>query len=340
MDRTQVTYQRDVSHCAVSTYVRDVTIASVVPAVNSDNLDSITFEESGWTAIAKRGMHKPGDVVYFIPPESILPMELADALEINSYLSKGRVRIANLRGNRSEGLIVSKPKVEPYLDTILQWEDIPSAGMTGRAMPVAEIPSIAFAHYPKMPNLLNEVDRFNLGESVWVSEKIHGTSVRFGRHNNPGTGEPALYVGSLNDVFYEDEKSVYWIAVRKHVNEDALPLGVTFYGEVYGKKIQDLHYDSVAGLKVFAGYREGGFISGLELEELCGKFSIPVVKFLAMTYEGIETARMWADSPSTMTASHVREGIVITSAAAGLYKAAKVIGTPYLTRKGQRLERH
>ena len=334
-------YERDVAHCSPSKYTRDVTIKEVAPAENSDNLDRIIFEEIGWNAIAKRGVHQRGEVVFFIPPESVLPFELSEALSITKYLSKGRVKVVKLRGNRSEGLIVDKSIAEPYLDNILQWEDPPTIHMSGEKLPNAEIPILAFPEFVKIPNLLNEPDTFHEGESVWVSEKIHGTNTRFGVHLHPETGEAMLYVGSHKIVLRETENNVYWQAVRKHIKAELLPMGITFYGEIYGKGIQDLHYDSSFELKVFGAYENGNYVSVGQLKELCARYDIPIVDFTSVQFCDLEQARAWADLPSNMTQSHVREGVVILADDnGGVYRAAKVIGMSYLTRAGNKTERH
>ena len=334
-------YERDVVHCSPSKYVRDVTIEEVLPAENSDNLDRIIFVEVGWNAIAKRGTHQPGDVVYFIPPESVLCFELSEALGVTNYLSKGRVKAISLRGNRSEGLIVDKLIAEPYLGSILQWEDPPTRNMSGEQLPNSETPILAFQEFVKIPNLLNEPDIFTDGDSVWISEKIHGTNVRFGVHPHPETGEETLYVGSHRNVLRETDNNLYWQAIRKHIKPEQLPVGVTFYGEVYGKGIQDLHYDVDIELKVFGLCKEGRYSSIKQLREMCGQCGVPVVQFISMEYHGLEWARSLADQPSQITQSHVREGIVIVGDDInGAYRAAKVIGMPYLTRKGSKTERH
>jgi len=341
-----LTYERDVLHCSPTKYVRDVTIKEVLPANNSDNLDRIIFEEIGWNAISRRGSHKVGDVIFFIPPESVLPLELSDALGVTSYLSKGRVRAIKLRGNRSEGLIVDKIVAEPYLEGILQWEDPPSRHMGGEQLPNAIIPILAFPVFVKMPNIMNEPDTFSDGDKIAVSEKIHGTNIRFGIHPHPETDEPTLYVGSHNVVLKESEKNLYWQAVRKHINTDKLPYGITFYGEVYGKGIQDLHYDSDMELRVFAACKNGWYLPIKETMEICDEYNIPRVIFEFYVYSDIEWARELADRPSFMTDSHVREGIVIREMEHKCdgenynFRIAKVIGMSYMTRKGEKTERH
>lgn len=179
-----VSYQRDVSHCEVSPYVKRVTIATINPAENSDKLDTITFKETGRIALSQRGVYSVGDQVFFIPAESVLPLELSDALEITKYTSKGRVRVTKLRGNPSEGLIVNEEVVAPYLPYIMKWEDPPTIQMGGDARAAAGI-ALEFEKFYKMPNLLDEPTIFSKNEEIWWSIKIHGTNCRFGYLKNP-----------------------------------------------------------------------------------------------------------------------------------------------------------
>jgi intein/homing endonuclease len=147
-----------------------ITIKEVKPAINSDKLDSITFEEIGWSAVSQKGLHEAGKKVMFIPAESVLPFELGEKLEVTKYLSRGRLRAIKLRGNRSEGLIVDVDKVKPWLEYIMKWEDKPTIEMSGEASEGHP----RFHKFYEMPNILNEPHVFEPGEKIYYSEKIHG----------------------------------------------------------------------------------------------------------------------------------------------------------------------
>ncbi|MDR1741904.1 MAG: hypothetical protein LBR38_08730 [Synergistaceae bacterium] len=335
-----LTYEREVGHCSPTKYAKAVTIKELLPAVNSDNLERVKFNELGWETVVRRGMYHVGDRLMFIPPDSVLPLELSDALDVTKYLSKGRVKVVKLRGNRSEGLIVDSDICEPYLPYILQWEDLPSSSMRGETMPASQVPVIDFPVFYKIPSLMNEPDTFRDGEEVYVSEKIHGTNTRFGLHRHPETGEPTLYVGSHNMVLKEGD-SVYWQAVRATLGDKAerLPLGVTFFGETYGRGVQDLDYGEALALRVFASFDgESAYHSVERTKALCEEAGLPCVVFDRRRMEGMETARGWADEPSGLTGKHVREGIVLRETE-GDFRAAKIVSEKYLTRKGG-VERH
>jgi len=334
----EITYKREISHCSTNPHVREATIAEVRPAQNSDFLDCITFNEIGWNVISQRGLHKPGESVIFIPPESVLPTELSDALGVTAHLSSGRVRVIGLRGNRSEGLIASREIAEPYLPYIMKWEDLPAANMRGNALGMKGV-SPYFDKFYDMPNLLNAPDKFTPGESISYSEKIHGTNARCGILPHPETSEDTLYVGSHNCVFQEDKDNLYWQVMRKRV-ADRLPKGYTFYGEIFGGRIQKgMSYDrSEHDILFFAATSNGEYLLPADFKNLCDLNDLPRVNLHGTIYVCTERIRELAELPSEFSKSHMREGVVVVSSERpGIM--AKCIGFSYLAKKN-RTERH
>ena len=173
MCEIKIEYERETGHCSVSPYVKEITIKSIEKGINSDNLYVVSFEEMGWNAVTSLTTYEVGQKVMFIPPESVLPNELGDKLNITKYLSKGRVKVSSFRGNRSEGIIVNREIVEPYLPHIMKWEDLPTIGMVGEQISPSDVP-YDFIRFYKMPNILNEPNTFKGGDDIWFSEKIHG----------------------------------------------------------------------------------------------------------------------------------------------------------------------
>lgn len=332
----QITYQRDVEHCSVSPYVREVTIAEVYPAENSDNLDCVKFHEMGWQCVSQKGLRAIGQKVLFIPAESVLPFELGEELDITKYLSNGRVRVTKLRGNRSEGIIVERDVVEPYLPYIMKWEDPPSIHMSGEALAASEISPYMHMFY-KMPNILNEPFTFKEGEEIVYSEKIHGTNWRVGILPHPVTEEMQLYAGSHEVVLKDTTETVYWRAAKEIA--DRLPEGVLFFGEIFGKGIQDhrFTYGVTFGYRFFAASVRGMYITRDELINLCKKHNLPCVDFKDAVYSDLETVRDLAEGTSSY-ADHIKEGVVLVSKKHP-EKMAKCISYSYYNLK-KRKERH
>lgn len=334
-----LTQQRDVSHCEPSPYVKLVTIKSIEPALNSDFLDRVEFVEMGWNAISKRGEHTVGSQVMFIPPDSVLPLELTETLGITKYTNKGRIRITRLRGNRSEGLIVDKDIVEPYVPYIVKQEDPPTIQFRGCAAPQVDV-AYDFLKFYHMPNILNEPFTFMVGEEIWYSEKIHGTNMRFGVLPHPYTCEYQDYVGSHNVVLKESETNLYWNVYDKFFR-GRIPRDYVFFCEPFGPGIQHLTYGRKdTDVRIFAIMHRGEYLPVPIVIEMCTKYNLPVVDFKKFIFNDLEEIRTLADAPSEVTTEHHREGIVMVSVEQP-NRMAKCIGFTYLTEKEKkRTERH
>lgn len=335
----KVTYQRQVLHCEPSPYVKEVTVKEIKPAENSDLLDTVTFNEIGWYAITRRDSLSPGDRVMFIPPDSVLPFELSELLNITTYLSKGKVMVTNLRGNRSEGLIVTPEKVTPYLPYIMKWEDPPTVAMRGEMMARGEIP-FTFERFYRMPNILNVPDTFSVGEPIFYSEKVHGVNSRFAMLVNPKTEKHQLYVGSHDVVLREKDGNLFWKVANKLI-ADKLPPDYVFYGEIFGIGVQHYHYGRKKhDILLFAAKDKDTreYMLPSEFLALCEEYKLPHVTMHERTFTSLEELRKLADEPSELTDLHWREGIVISSGVRR-GKMAKCIGFKYLEEK-KRTERH
>lgn len=334
----KITYQRTINHCSKSPYIKMYTINEIIPAAKSDSLDIIKFKETDYQSIVKRGMHIIGDTVMFMPPETVIPFELSELLGVTKYLSKGKVQVSKLRGNRSEGLVVDPTIVDPFIDYIYQWEDLPTVQMMGDAYPKIEIPG-TFEKFYKMPNLRNEPDTFYHGEPIIWSEKIHGTNCRFGFLKHPETNEYRLYVGSHNIVIKESDKNIYWRVVKKSLNGTELPKDFIFYGEIYGPGIQDMHYNlkDTQSIKIFAIRDNERYLPYHDVEKLSKSIGIESVVFHNDVFTGIESLKHISNLASEYY-DGFREGIVIISEREP-NKMAKVISETYLERKNK-IERH
>lgn len=83
---------------------------------NADKLDIIIIK--GWQTITQKDKYKEGDIVIYIPIDSVVPYSLAERVGITSYLfniekeldgikpKNGRIRTIKLRGEISQGLII------------------------------------------------------------------------------------------------------------------------------------------------------------------------------------------------------------------------------------------
>ena len=362
----QVTYARKVDHCSKSNYVKTVTVKEIMPVANADALDVVKFEEAGWQVVVKKGTVKVGDKHFFLPPESVLPLELSDALEVTKYLQRGKIKVIKLRGEFSEGLLADEAKCKPYLDYILQWEDLPAIEMQGtpERKREKELSNGKFPVFYKIPNLMNDLSILTEGEEVWVTEKIHGTNCRFGYVEDPKTHQRKLFVGSHNVILknpfekpsvwarfkawitgkkiYQAKPNVYWNVVSQVVKDKKLPDDVVFFGEIYGDGVQDMDYDvpkNALKIRVFATYQNFKYNTFYTTQELCNQLGFETVPKQRYTYKGIEDAIELSRQPSELTKKHIREGVVIQDINEPM-KWAKVVSPEYLARKGKTTERH
>jgi RNA ligase (TIGR02306 family) len=95
---------------SVSNYsVNFLPVVSVSPHPNADRLDCAVVE--GFEVIVGRGTLTPGDAVLYIPRDTVIPQPLADFLGVKS----ARVRVIRLRGEPSEGLVMTQAQAARYM---------------------------------------------------------------------------------------------------------------------------------------------------------------------------------------------------------------------------------
>jgi RNA ligase (TIGR02306 family) len=277
---------------------------------NADTLSIISI--FGRPCIFRTGDFQVGDLAVYVPVDAEVP--IAD--ERFAFLAKGvkrdrvRIKALRLRGIFSMGLLV---KAEPeWVEGQLVHEELnitkhdPEAaregstggrgsGDTGKHwMPIYDLEGL-----PRWP------DAIRVGESVYITEKIHGCNARFCKVD----GE--LRVMSRTRVRLDQPGCVWWQIAKKYDLENKLGEGEAIYGEVYGL-VQDLTY-GVAGFefRVFDVYdmKAGRFFDVAELEAFAAAKGLPLVPVL---YRGpwSEPLRGLAEGTSTI-AGHVREGFVV-----------------------------
>lgn len=154
-----------------------------------------------WNVVVRKGEYKAGDNVVYVPVDSLLPQNLEDKLfppGSKITLNKHRVRSIKIRGQISQGMIISMDDVQDELAPFQkEWHygsDIDVStflGITKYEPPINEIPSHmkvkskkkgnpAFKKYTDIENFKYYDRLFQDYEHVYVSEKLHGTSFRAG----------------------------------------------------------------------------------------------------------------------------------------------------------------
>jgi RNA ligase (TIGR02306 family) len=339
------------------TIVEVCKIELVTPHPNADALELTQIK--GWQCVVPLGKYQAGDLVTYIPIDSLIPLEHADRWGITKYLSvrtgpdaptppAGRVRCARLRGEPSFGVIIDRE--DP---SWAEGQDVKAHyGITKYIPPLrttagdAERPHPLFVEYTDIENLRNFTDVLEPGEEVILTEKIHGTNSRVGMI------EGELMAGSMSlrrkrpETDREMAGNTYWYpltlpAVRALVEEvGAAHRQVILYGEVYGSGIQDLHYGcrGALGFRAFDLLVDGKFLDADPLLALCVQHGVETVPLLYRGPYTLETVREHAAGDTTLAANHIREGVVVKPVVERTHPkvgrvALKYIGDQYLFSK-------
>ncbi|GGT05145.1 MULTISPECIES: RNA ligase (ATP) [Streptomyces] len=334
------------------------------------NADALELAQVGlYRAVVAKGVYTTGDFALYIPEQAVLPADLIDELGLTGRLSGSgadRVKAVRLRGELSQGL-VCRPRALAGVDLArAAAEGTDFTERLGISKWVPPVPTSMSGDVEAAPDLLPWVDIENIqrypgifepGEPVVLTEKLHGTACLL----TYVAAEDRVLVsskgfGSKGLALKEDERNLYWRAVRgHHVPEAAAKLAarlgatrVGIFAEVYGAGVQDLAYDTDArtsgpGYAVFDVSAEiGGQVRWLDAAELLADGSLPLVPRL---YEGpydLDKVLELATGRETVSGrqAHLREGVVIRPAAeryspvVGGRAIAKAVSPAYLTRKG------
>ncbi|AXE25153.1 RNA ligase (ATP) [Streptomyces globosus] len=332
--------------------------------------DALELAQVGlYRAVVAKGAYATGDFALYIPEQAVLPADLIAELGLTGRLSGSgadRVKAVRLRGELSQGL-VCRPRALAGVDLARAAEEgTDFAERLGITKWVPPIPTSMSGDVEAAPDLLPWVDVENIqrypdlfepGEQVVLTEKLHGTACLL----TYLAAEDRVLVsskgfGSKSLALTEDDRNLYWRAVRGHrVAEAAAKLAarlgatrVGIFAEVYGAGVQDLAYGTDArtsgpGYAVFDVSAEiDGQVRWLDAAELLSDGALPLVPRL---YEGpydLDTVLELATGRETVSGrqAHLREGVVIRPAAeryspvVGGRAIAKAVSPAYLTRKG------
>jgi len=341
--------------------VRKITV--IEPHNNADRLELVSI--GGYRAVVQKGIHKIGDLVVYIPNDSIIPDETSEALRIKDYLvgkNKNRVKALRLRGEVSQGIVIPLHVIFDYLEVIMkvvpdETDFVEDLGITKYEEPV---PVHMQGVIRPWPSYLSKYDIENVnkpealhlleGKEVVVTEKLHGTNMSVSMGMVDGVWEH--HVCSRNLSLEEDENNLYWKAADKymlipHIRNMIASITVelkeitelTIRGEVVG--VQDLKYGfngGNPGFFVFDIRVNGNYLPWVQMLELCETYQIDVVPFV---YQGVYDYNLFKElsqDPSDIDGG-VREGIVVKPVHGDEYVhnfgrvIVKFINEDYLTRK-------
>ncbi|MFJ2862285.1 RNA ligase (ATP) [Kitasatospora sp. NPDC087314] len=333
------------------------------------NADALELAQVGlYRAVVAKGRYRTGDYAVYIPEQSVLPAGLIEELGLTGKLAGSRadrVRAVRLRGELSQGIVClpaalagtdladAAERGEDFAELlgVVKWQPPVPTSMNGDVVGAPDL-----LPWVDIENLKRYPDVFEPGEPVVITEKVHGSCCLL--TYTAATGEVRVSskgIGAQGLALVEDERNLYWRAVRAHdipavAARLAERLGaerVGVFGEVFGAGVQDLTYGA-SGRAELPGYAafdvsavvdgQLGWYSAAEL--LDGE--LPLVPELWRGPFDAETVLAFAQGRETVSGRelHVREGVVVRpvterwSLALGGRAIAKVVGDAYLTRKG------
>ena len=330
--------------------------AKILPHPNADRIELCQIGD--YQSIVQKRTLNDGDVVAYIPEASIVPDGLLEQLGLTGKLSgkaKNRVKAIKLRGVLSQGLIYPMPDKKVGEDVteelgVLKYEPAIPQQLKGRTLGAMYGKTLTYPikNIKLFPNELTEND------TVVITEKLHGTWCCLGYYEetpvvtSKGLSGKGIVLDPEDDNVYSNAWNKYQSmiqAIRKDLNEE------TFYvlGEIYGRGIQDLQYNTMnPAFRVFDIYvgkpNQGRY---LELSE--------VFRLLQLTYSQEESELMhvpvlyhgpyhkeilleYTNGQSAL-GGNIREGVVVRTSPERLDSKQnraiyKSISEDYLLRKG------
>jgi len=299
-----------------STIVKTCKITKVSPHPNADRLDLAVV--GGWQCCVQKGNYKSGDLVTYIPPDSIIPIELAEKLGVSKLLSNGRVIPKRLRNEPSFGLIIDPVGSEG--DNVADQLGItryqpPFDSRDKDAMPSNPF----FSTYTDIENIRNFPAVFKDDEEVIVTEKIHGKNCRLGLIlNEEGNWEKVA--GGRTVQRKNIDGSTHWLPwSTPEINLLAGSLlardprsQIVIFGELYGtQKKMRYGLSETKGFRLFDIMIDGSYLdwdTTCQLAFSCGVEIVPVL------YRGpFSLAKIIELSKGNSLingANHIREGNV------------------------------
>jgi RNA ligase (TIGR02306 family) len=312
---------------------------------NADRLDIATVK--GWSCIVGRDTYKVGDWCVFFPPDSVLPDSIIERHKLEFLKKGGRVGTLKLRGYISQGLVLSGDVLPEWAELgddlskelgVAKYE-IPEKPiqMQGKSI-TRKVQNPNFTKYTDIENIQNFNRVFEDGDIVVISEKIHGSNIRFGWLPIEINWKNGNVFGILRSVFrkyilgqkyefvygshniqlqFDRDKNFYaeniYAKVLKKYDMKHLPKGYTFYGEVYGKGVQELEYDC-DGLKlaIFDVKKpDGTYIDDIKARRMIYDIGMEPVPMLYSGPFSLDTLKNCTEGESVICDGQIREGCVV-----------------------------
>ena len=326
-------------------------IDQIVEHPNADRLELAIVK--GWQTVVGKGQYNEGDTCIYVPIDSILPPALEDYLfpaDSKIKLEKSRVRSIRIRKAISQGMIIDfdAPIIIEYpkLAKAKVGDDVAEIlGITKYEPPAHSVPgkmrarqithnNPVFNKYTDIENIKHYPGLFDEDDEIYVTEKVHGTSVRYAilpthvwglwkrLKKKLGLlpkfefcyGSRNVQLQAKKNLYYAQD--VYAIIARQLDIEKLLLPGETLYGEIVGDGIQKGYaYGCGKEEWKFVAYDikdERGYLNSEEFIKVCDERGIPRVPALYQGRLGDVDLDTLRNGPSVLAPSQpLREGTVI-----------------------------
>lgn len=349
------------------------------------NADALELAQvDGYRAVVGKGAYETGDYALYIPEQAVLPPELIEELGLTGRLAGGekdRVKAVRLRGELSQG-IVCRPKAigvpwggewfSPEGEImnydfatelgITKWVPPVPVGLAGDVRPAPDL-----MPWVDIENIKSFPDMFEPGEMVVATEKIHGSCCLVthvvsyeGDEERRELFVTSKGVGAKKLSIKESDGNLYWRAVRRYrlgaiaelLADELGAERVGLFGEVYGSRVQDLHYGADASRDEGIGYAlfdvsydkgdgevhwaDPGLMAAWRLGGFLPVPEVPILYF--GPYDAAELFTLAEGNESISGAGlHLREGLVVRPVRERRGPEgrviAKFVSEAYLTRK-------
>lgn len=260
-----------------------VEVTRILDVIQHHNADSLSiYKVFDFNCIDKKGRFKKGDLVVYVPVDSVLPSKMVEDLG----LKDSRIKAIRLRGVFSEGLILPvtgdkfvgddltealgitkyQPirKHERFMDGVMLTKRLDNS----KGIHVDKCVNYDLSNYKKERNRLVNSGKLVDGETmITLTEKIHGTFCQIVVWpEDVFEGQPYPWLGvtskgrAKSGFLLEQSASNYYvdaamkyIDVLKDVHESAVKnnSAVFILGEVFGPGVQDLSYTDQLDFRVF-----------------------------------------------------------------------------------------
>jgi RNA ligase (TIGR02306 family) len=351
------------------TIIEVVPVHYIKPHPDADRLEIAIIK--GTTVCVQKGTFSVGQLVFFFPPDILIPETWADHFQVKNYLKHAmldgkkqqcRVAATRLRGQPSYGFVAPIESVvseQPFQagDNATVFFDAekyvppqrPGSGEAEKEHP-------AFHKYTSIENFYRYPDAIADGTPVRITEKIHGTNSRVGlvavldewtfaagshhvRKKAPpeGCNSTPLYWRPLDDQAMLD--------LLTDLNDGQN--NVMVFGEIYGVGIQDMDYGTEGGYRVFDISVNGRYLDYEALAAACTKHGVEMVPVLYVGPFSKDVLEQFTHGPTTLAdAGNIkspykgREGVVVTPLVEQFYAPTggrlilKSVSADYLGRKG------